>query len=535
MIASLPPLADLRMNGNLVAGGALALAGLALGLVLMALAGSALRAIVAVFGDRLNERAIAAARRTLRRAGWVVTALLVAGAAAAAGYFIWTGRDLAAELRIAATPERLRAGAIVGAEVLAILIGAVLATVIAGRLVRWLEQGLVATGFAQKAAGVKEALASIVALVRLLIFAYAIVLSIGVAGAPAPWVERANLALTLLAILLGAVLGARVAGLLLQGLASFLAEAPEKGALRYFVRLRGLLAIGKRAAELLIYVYSARLVVAAIDVLRPLGIFGDRLITTILYLLVARVVVEVVSLVIHDLFLERPADASEETAGALATAEGRARTFVPIVRSLASYFIYFFVAMEVLAVWGIETKTILASAGILGLAFGLGAQKLTADLVAGFFILFEGVYFVGHYIAIGDKEGIVESITIRTTLLRDAKGVLHVIPNGSVNVVSNYSTGFVDAVLDVALAYDVDFPRVKAVIEGVGRSLDEAEDDVLAPTVVEGIVELTAADAVVRTRTRVRPGRHEWAKCELRRRVKEALDAEKIPLKAMKG
>jgi small conductance mechanosensitive channel len=535
-MTDMPPALGLAfLQENIISGTILAATGLLAGCLASAAARATIGGILAVIGENISEGTAAALRRTVARAGWLLTIGLVVGAAGVTGYYILNDHSLGAAASAAATPERLRATGIAAAEVLGLLIAAAIAGAIVRRLMARLEALVPAERAGLSPAAVKRTFASIVALMRTLIYAEAVVLSVGAAGADTVWVDRGHIVLALVAIALGATLVARISGLLLESLASFLADAPEKGALRYFVRLRGLLSIGKRAAELTIYVYAARLFVAGVDPLRPLGALGEKIIATILYALLARVVVEVVALVVEDFLLEKPADVSEETAAAAAAAESKARTFVPIVRSLASYFIYFFAGIAVMEVWGIDPKPILASAGILGLAVGLGAQKLTGDLVAGFFILFEGMYFVGHYIVIGDKEGMVESITIRTTAIRDAKGVLHVIPNGSVNVVSNYSTGFVDAVLDVGLAYDADFARVRGIVEAVGKRLDAEFEDVLAPTSVEGVVDVTGTDAVLRTRTRVRPGRHEWAKCALRERLKEALDAAKVPIKALKG
>src|SRR5207248_10424691 len=108
----------------------------------------------------------------------------------------------------------------------------------------------------------------------------------------------------------------------------------------------------------------------------------------------------------------------------------KGRTLVPLIHSICQYLIYFGSVLLMLGVLGVDTRPILAGAGILGLAVGLGAQTLVTDLVSGFFILFENQFLVGDYVKIGEAAGIVEEVGMRTTHVRDGQGKLHIIPNG---------------------------------------------------------------------------------------------------------
>src|SRR5207253_308078 len=113
------------------------------------------------------------------------------------------------------------------------------------------------------------------------------------------------------------------------------------------------------------------------------------------------------------------------------------RTLASIIRSVGSVLIYFLVGMQVLPLFGVDMKPILASAGIVGLAIGFGSQTLVKDVINGFFILFENQYDIGDVVKLAGVSGTVEAMTLRRTLLRDGDGTLHNVPNSEIKVVSN--------------------------------------------------------------------------------------------------
>src|SRR5205807_5871660 len=129
-------------------------------------------------------------------------------------------------------------------------------------------------------------------------------------------------------------------------------------------------------------------------------------------------------------------------------ADQKARTLVPLLSSISQYVFYFGSALAMLKELGLESYVtpILAGAGILGLGVGLGAQSLVTDVVSGFFILFESQYLVGDFVEIGGAAGTVEAVGIRVTEIRDSYGKLHIIPNGQIKNVVNYSKSYVNAV-----------------------------------------------------------------------------------------
>src|SRR5207249_3958992 len=119
----------------------------------------------------------------------------------------------------------------------------------------------------------------------------------------------------------------------------------------------------------------------------------------------------------------------------------KGQTLVPLLQSICQYTLYFGSGVVMLGVLGLDTRPILAGAGILGLGVGLGAQSLVTDVVSGFFILFENQYLVGDFVEIGEAAGVVEAVGIRVTQVRDSHGKLHIIPNGQIKAVVNFSKG----------------------------------------------------------------------------------------------
>ncbi|MDV2887601.1 mechanosensitive ion channel, partial [Alkalihalophilus pseudofirmus] len=114
--------------------------------------------------------------------------------------------------------------------------------------------------------------------------------------------------------------------------------------------------------------------------------------------------------------------------------------------------VYFIALMMVLSVFGIDAKALIAGAGVVGLAVGFGALSLVKDVISGFFIIFEDQFSVGDHIRVGEFEGNVETIGLRTTKLKSWTGELHILPNGNITEVTNFSVNNSIAVIDIAIA-----------------------------------------------------------------------------------
>jgi small conductance mechanosensitive channel len=146
------------------------------------------------------------------------------------------------------------------------------------------------------------------------------------------------------------------------------------------------------------------------------------------------------------------------------------------------------------------------------------------DVESEFFILLENMYLVGDTIEVGPARGVVEAIDFRTTKIRDADGRMHVLRNGAIKPVINYSKDYTMAVVPVEVAYDVDLRGVFSTLQKAGERLRAQNPDVLGDTEINGITAFGASSMTVRTSTRVKPGRHEAVAANMRLLIKEMFD-----------
>ncbi len=216
--------------------------------------------------------------------------------------------------------------------------------------------------------------------------------------------------------------------------------AQGRGWLRAYDQVRPLLPTLRACLEYALWIALASLVVVQLAPIRDFAVWGPRLIQAIGIFFASRVVIELGRLELGRRIL--PDEGLEET-------ERRRRiTIVPLVRTGFTYCVYFAAAVLMLGSLGFNPMPFLAGAGIVGLVIGFGAQSLINDVVSGFFILFENTYLVGETIEVGTAKGVVEAIEFRTTKIRDSEGRLHIIRNGDVKPVVNYSRDFTVAVVD---------------------------------------------------------------------------------------
>ncbi|MET7286999.1 mechanosensitive ion channel family protein [Streptomyces sp. NPDC005573] len=213
--------------------------------------------------------------------------------------------------------------------------------------------------------------------------------------------------------------------------------------------------------------------------------------------------------------------------------EQRARTIGSVLSSAVTIVLFLIGTAMILDQVGIALGPLLASAGVVGLAIGFGAQSLVADYLSGLLIMLEDQYGVGDTVDLGEAVGEVEHVGLRLTHVRDLNGGLWHIRNGEIMRVRNDSQDWARAVLDVAVAYDANLDAVYQVLETTGHSL--REDPEFAGVLLEdpsvwGVQSLDADGVVVRIAVRTVPLK-QWAVTrELRRRVKEALDAAGIDI-----
>ena len=206
-------------------------------------------------------------------------------------------------------------------------------------------------------------------------------------------------------------------------------------------------------------------------------------------------------------------------------------TVVGVVRSVGIFIIVLVALMQALLAVGINVAPLLASAGIAGLAIGFGAQTLVKDVINGFFILAENQFEIGDQIRVAGVQGTVEEITMRRTILRDADGTVHTVPNGSMQIVSNMTRDWTQVTLHVAVDYSEDSDRVIKALREVAEELyndPEFRPDVVAEPEVPGIERVAGQEVDYLMLVKVRPGRQYAVARELRRRIKVCLEKNKI-------
>jgi moderate conductance mechanosensitive channel len=216
----------------------------------------------------------------------------------------------------------------------------------------------------------------------------------------------------------------------------------------------------------------------------------------------------------------------------MTAAEKRGHTVAQLVRSVGRAVVLVIAVLLTIGQF-LPIGPVLAAGGIFGLAISFGAQSLVKDVIAGFFILMENQFAVGDVIEAAGKSGTVERMTLRVAVLRDVRGVLHVIPNGQITTVSNLTRSWSRAVIEVGVGYDSDVDRAIAVFKDelsryradpVWTSRFAGDSEVL------GVEDLGEHSVVIRTLLRTVPGAQWDVAREFRRRIKNRLDAEGIEM-----
>lgn len=168
-----------------------------------------------------------------------------------------------------------------------------------------------------------------------------------------------------------------------------------------------------------------------------------------------------------------------------------ARTVTTMIAGLLRYIAWVIAAVWALSILGVQTTTVLAGIGILGLVLGFGAQSLIEDIITGFFIIFEGQYAIGDIIILDDFRGTVRSINVRTTVIEDAGGNLKIVNNSDIRNLQNRSRNTSKAACNVSVSYNTDIPYLEAVFSAGLPKIYEAHKDLyLSVPVYLGIEEM---------------------------------------------
>ncbi|WP_328515401.1 mechanosensitive ion channel family protein [Halobacillus yeomjeoni] len=202
----------------------------------------------------------------------------------------------------------------------------------------------------------------------------------------------------------------------------------------------------------------------------------------------------------------------------------REATLKKLIINTLSYVVYFISFIMILETFTLEVGALLAGAGVAGLAIGFGAQNLVRDIISGFFIIFEDQFSVGDYIKTSGVEGFVEEVGLRTCKVKSWTGEVHILPNGNVTQVTNYSIYNSIAVVDVSVAYEENIERAEEAILELLKELPERYEQITEVPQLLGVQNLGASDVVMRIISEVQPMEHWVVARILRKEVKNRLD-----------
>jgi moderate conductance mechanosensitive channel len=352
-------------------------------------------------------------------------------------------------------------------------------------------------------------------------------------AAPAEW-QSITLAVALSAVIawLVARLARRTVSRLLKGI---LADAVTTAS----PLVRAPLRLVATAVFFLVFVIVA-VPIFELAGLRPRAGIGLRTLATwaftsglrvVLIAVIAFVLVRLVTLLVkrfeHEVNVGTTLDALERAK--------RARTLGSLIRNVAAAVIVGIATLMILRELRIDIAPVLAGAGILGLAVGFGAQTLVRDIISGFFLILEDQVRVGDVAAINGTGGLVEAINLRTIVLRDSEGTVHVFPNGAINTLANRSKEFSFYVIDLGISYREDPDRVTAVLREVGGEMQK--DDkygalILAPLEVFGVNAFADWSVQIQLRIKTVPMKQWEVGRELRRRILKAFEEHGIEIPA---
>ncbi|MDQ3548777.1 MAG: mechanosensitive ion channel family protein [Chloroflexota bacterium] len=251
-----------------------------------------------------------------------------------------------------------------------------------------------------------------------------------------------------------------------------------------------------------------------------LGGVVQATISVVIVVVVAIVILRVLRTFVKRI-VERVLSASDQPPREL---RQKAQTLANVIESTGRLVVFIIAGMMVLSTLGLEIGPLIASAGIAGLAIGLGAQSLIKDTINGFFILMENQYAVGDVITVGASSGTVEEVSLRRTVLRAVNGAQVVIPNGEIRTVENQSKGWSRAVIDIETATNVDDSRVLVLLHEL---LDTIQTDpvigskILEPPQILGISAISVTVVTFRVLVKTEPLQQWMVERELRLRIRQ--------------
>lgn len=199
-----------------------------------------------------------------------------------------------------------------------------------------------------------------------------------------------------------------------------------------------------------------------------------------------------------------------------------------LITSIAKYFLIIMAALIIMDVYGVDTKALVTSLGVVSLVAGLAVQDVLKDIVAGISIIVEEQYMVGDFVKINGYEGWVKFLSLKTTRLEAATGEVHIIPNHLIGEVTNYSKDKSVAIVDVAISYESDIDKAIEVLTDMCKKYKN-ENIISAPQVL-GVDKLADSSVNIKITCETKPMTHYGIQRELNKQIKQVLDKHKISI-----
>ena len=213
----------------------------------------------------------------------------------------------------------------------------------------------------------------------------------------------------------------------------------------------------------------------------------------------------------------------------------RKKTIEHLLHNCMHYILYFFLVYWLLSILGVPVSSLLAGAGLAGVALGLGAQGFLSDVVNGFFILLEDQFEVGDSVEVGAITGLVSTMGIRTTQIRGFDGTLHFIPNRNITIVSNKSRGDMRAQIDIPVYTSTDINKVTSIIQQVNKDNIENYPEIIGSPNIIGLTSKPSGQLVFRVDIFTKNGQQVHIYAEFLKLYYEALIKEKVDLPRITG
>ncbi|WP_040608631.1 mechanosensitive ion channel family protein [Salinicoccus carnicancri] len=250
---------------------------------------------------------------------------------------------------------------------------------------------------------------------------------------------------------------------------------------------------------------------------------GGKVLTAVVLVIVALILVKIANRVITNFFSYKSKSKTK-----IKGSEKRNKTLINVLQNAATVIIWFVIVMMVLETFNLPVRTLLAGAGVVGLAVGFGAQSLVKDMITGFFIILENQFDKGDFVRINSTgtpigEGEVIAFSLRSTKIQGWEGELIVVPNGSISEVVNFSRYNAISMLDINLSLDENIDEVESILRSYFEESWRDEETLVSMPEVLGLQGIENGESIMRVMLETEPMEHFGATRRMRKRIKNHL------------